>query len=113
LLALLWLFKGRELRAWLELAWLLRRPGAQLSPREATLTYRRLLKTLARKGFRKSPAQTPSEFASSLAAQPLGPAVAEFTALYHDARFGARPPQTFRLLELLRRIQSWKPQRSR
>ncbi|MFQ5927089.1 MAG: DUF3488 and DUF4129 domain-containing transglutaminase family protein [Terriglobia bacterium] len=114
LLLLAGLFRGRLLGEWLHVAWMLRRRGpASLSGREATLLYQRALKSLARKGFRKAPAQTPREFATALATQPLGPPVEEFTGLYNEARFGQRPAATPRLLDLLQCIEAWKPGRTR
>ncbi|MFQ5817235.1 MAG: DUF3488 and DUF4129 domain-containing transglutaminase family protein [Terriglobia bacterium] len=108
------LFRGRQVRDWLHISWMLRRKGgAGLAGREVTLTYQRFLKALARKGFRKTPGETPREFATSLSVQPLGPSVEEFTGLYNDARFGHRPAATSRLLDLLRRIETWQPGRTR
>jgi hypothetical protein len=77
--------------------------------REATLSYRRFLKLLARKGFHKRPGETPLEFSTSLSTQPLGPVVAEFTGLYQEARYGDRPADTGRLLILIRSLEQWKP----
>ncbi|MBI4461363.1 MAG: DUF3488 domain-containing protein, partial [Acidobacteria bacterium] len=112
LLLLAWLLRGRQFRDWLRWVWTFRRPrGKGLEGAEATLGYQRLLKLLARKGFRKHSAQTPLEFASCLSAQPLSSAVEEFTDLYNQARFGQRAAASARLLELLRRIQTWKPER--
>ncbi len=110
LLALIGFFRGRQLRDWLALNWQLRRRrSAGLVGREATLSYRRFLKLLARKGFHKRPGQTPLEFSASLSTQPLGPVVAEFTRLYQEARYGEHPADTARLLGLIRSLQQWKP----
>ena len=108
------IWRGRQLMDSLRGTWLLRR-GAGTSVRgyEATLTYQQLLKVLARKGFRKRPAQTPLEFASSLPGVELSPFVVEFTQLYNHARFGHLPAQSVRLLDLLRQVQQWKPAHSR
>jgi len=110
LLALLVFFRGRQLRDWLTLNWQLRRRGrAGLVGREATLSYRRFLKLLARKGFHKRPGETPLEFSAILSTQPLGPVVAEFTSLYQEARYGDRPADTARLLGLIQSLEQWKP----
>lgn len=101
--------RARSLRDFiLGRSWLLRRHAGRLSPREATLTYLRLLKLLARKGMRKSPSQTPMEFAETLLRPELRPAVIEFTTLYNAIRFGQRPADPVRLLDLLSAIRNPK-----
>lgn len=55
----------------------------------ATLWYERLVKRLARRGFKKAEQQTPDEFVSSIQIPPLRMKVAEFTRRYESARFGA------------------------
>ena len=54
----------------------------------ATLWYERLVKKLARRGFKKAEQQTPGEFVSSIRIGPLRTKVAEFTQHYESARFG-------------------------
>ena len=78
-------------------------PGATaaLNPREATLTYQRLLQTLQKKGFRKKPSQTPREFAFSFLTTPWGPGVMEFTKLYNTLRYGQAPVSLARLRQIL------------
>ncbi len=85
-------------------AWKFRPSDAALSPHEATLTYNRFLKTLAKKGVKKPPFQTPSEFASSFAASPICPSVFEFTRLYNLLRFGQTSVSIARLRALLDNI---------
>ncbi len=53
----------------------------------ATLWYQRLVRKLARRGFKKGEQQTPEEFVSSIRIQPLRMKVAEFTRRYERARF--------------------------
>lgn len=104
--------RGRAMADWMRALWLLRRgEGRALNATEATLLYRRLLKLLERKGYRKAPAQTPLEFAGSLPPPELASTVGEFSRLYNLVRFGAQAKASPRLLELLRRIQTWKPER--
>jgi hypothetical protein len=86
------------------LAWKLARRDLALSPREATLTYRRLLMTLEKKGFRKRPSQTPREFALSFLTTPWGRGVLEFTQLYNLLRFGQAPVSLTRLRRILEDI---------
>jgi transglutaminase-like putative cysteine protease len=83
------------------LAWRFAPRDAQLSPRQATLTYQRFLAALQKKGLRKRPAQTPREYALSLLTTPWGPAVMEFTKLYNTLRFGRAPVSLARLKEIL------------
>ncbi|MBI4459094.1 MAG: DUF3488 domain-containing protein [Acidobacteria bacterium] len=74
------------------------------TPEDATLAYLFLLRVLARRGMRKSPAQTPHEFANSLP-EPAGPLVRRFTDLYVGSRFGQLPellPSMTSLLENIR-----------
>jgi transglutaminase-like putative cysteine protease len=97
-----WRVSLAELR--FSLAWKFGRRGHALSPREATLTYQRLLKTLRTKGYRKPATQTPWEFAQSLAGTHLGPGVGEFTRLYNLLRFGRARVPLARLRQILDEI---------
>ena len=76
-----------------------------LSPRQATLSYQRLLKTLRKKGFAKPGSLTPWEFAQSLAGTRLGSGVWEFTRLYNLLRFGQEKVPMARLRQLLEEIR--------
>jgi transglutaminase-like putative cysteine protease len=59
------------------------------APREsATLWYERLLRRLARRGWRKSPGQTPQDFVAAIQEPALQKKVATFTRAYESARFG-------------------------
>jgi hypothetical protein len=86
------------------LAWRFARRDSELTPREATLTYQRLLNTMQKKGFRKTPSQTPREFAFSFLTTPWGPAVLEFTKLYNTLRFGQEAVPVRRLRQILEDI---------
>jgi len=70
----------------------------------ATIWYQRMTRALAKRGWPKSPAQTPQEFASSLLHQPVQKIVAEFTEHYERARFGASPEDARLLPELYEQI---------
>src|SRR5271157_1654814 len=78
-----------------------RRRGGSLDRRDAVLTYRRFLKAVARKGFRRLPAQTPREFALALRGTSLEASAVEFTAAYNALRFGGAPVPIDRLRRLL------------
>jgi transglutaminase-like putative cysteine protease len=97
--------KGRSL-AEIRFYWVWRfgRREFALSPRQATLTYQRLLSSLRKRGYRKPAAQTPSEFAQSLLGTPLGSGVWEFTRLYNLLRFGQEHIPLARLRQLLDEI---------
>jgi hypothetical protein len=82
--------RNRTLRERVLLAWKLRARDAALPPHAAALFYRRMLLLLERRGWRKSPAQTPLEFAASLADDGAAAPVAQLTALYQASRFGGR-----------------------
>jgi len=89
-------------------AWRFSRRDAELNPREATLTYHRLLTALQKKGFRKTAAQTPREFAFSFLRTPWGPGVMEFTKLYNTLRFGQASVSLGRLRQILEDIAKGK-----
>jgi len=57
-------------------------------PLAATVWYERMTRTLARRGWRKSPLQTPQEFLQSIAEPQLRASVERFTWHYEGARFG-------------------------
>jgi len=84
--------------------WKFGRRELALSPRQATMTYQRLLKTLRKKGYRKPAALTPWEFAQSLLGTRLGSGVCEFTRLYNLLRFGQAQVPITRLRQLLDEI---------
>ncbi|MBV8475847.1 MAG: DUF3488 domain-containing protein [Acidobacteria bacterium] len=72
----------------------------------ATLWYERMTRTLARRGWRKLPAQTPTEFARSIHEAELNRAVTEFTARYEKARFAESMDDARRLPELYQALSS-------
>jgi len=72
----------------------------------ATIWYQRMTHALAKRGWPKSPAQTPQEFADSVSRQPVRKLVAEFTEHYERARFGAVPEDALHLPELFQRISA-------
>jgi transglutaminase-like putative cysteine protease len=84
--------------------WKFGRRELALSPRQATMTYQRLLKALRKKGYRKPAALTPWEFAQSLLGTRLGSGVLEFTRLYNLLRFGQAQVPMARLRQLLEEI---------
>jgi protein-glutamine gamma-glutamyltransferase len=93
---------GRRLR----LYWQLRGgDSAQANPQLASRLYAELLHLLARRGMPRRESQTPLEFALSVQAPTLAPAVREFTDIYAHARFGGAPCDTLRMRDLLLQVR--------
>jgi protein-glutamine gamma-glutamyltransferase len=84
---------------------LARRP--QKSPQmAASIWYERMLRQIARRGWQKSPAQTPEEFAATIADPRLKNRVSSFTERYENARFGKSAEDASRLPELYEEIKT-------
>jgi transglutaminase-like putative cysteine protease len=98
----------RKFLRWLSLKWQMRQSlGERNNPQLASRLYSELLSLLEKRGFTRSDAQTPREFATSLTPQSdLLPPVREFTELYVQARFGDKPCDSFRLRALLEEVRS-------
>jgi hypothetical protein len=81
------LINGKWILSWLKKRSLAANPGK--SPQlAATIWYERMTRTVARRGWRKSAAQTPHEFISTITDEELRGAVRDFTSAYESARFG-------------------------
>jgi protein-glutamine gamma-glutamyltransferase len=104
--ALLFLFLGnvgRLLRG-LHERWLRSHP--ERSPEQAaTMWYARMARAVARKGMKRSPAQTPREFLGKIADERLRMPVAQFTDVYESARFGNSAVAARRLPELYEEVE--------
>jgi len=75
------------------------------SPRlSAEIWYERMTGVLARKGWRKPSAQTPSEFVGSIDEDAIREPVAQFTRHYEWARFGGSVQDARQLPELYQRV---------
>ena len=75
------------------------------APREsAALWYERMLRRLARDGWRKTPAQTPHDFVAAIQEPVLQSKVATFTRAYESARFGQSAEDARALPELFEEI---------
>jgi len=88
------LYLRRLLTAWR--AHSLRAHPERAPSESAALWYSRMVGRLARRGWRKSPSQTPLDFVASIQEETLQKKVAEFTRAYESARFGI-PPMTPKL----------------
>jgi protein-glutamine gamma-glutamyltransferase len=100
---LLLLVNLRRLWRMLQSARRARRPGTRPGA-AASIWYARLTRWLARRGWRRAPAQTPQEFVASVGDPRLRGPLAEFTRHYEQARFGASPEAAERLPELYEEI---------
>ena len=77
------------------------------SPRRAaTIWYERMTEIAARRGWRKSPTQTPGEFVRQIDDAAIRTRVAEFTRHYESARFDDSVEDARRLPELYEEISS-------
>ncbi len=70
----------------------------------ATIWYERMTRMLARKGWSKSPAQTPKEFLICIQDEGVRKPVAKFIQHYESARFGSSTEDAQRLPELYEEI---------
>jgi hypothetical protein len=87
-------------------AWHLRAHPDQSPELAATMWYQRMARSLARRGLRKSTAQTPEEFIRVIGDEQLRQRVAEFTEAYELARFGNSTYDARRLSELYEEVES-------
>jgi protein-glutamine gamma-glutamyltransferase len=87
-------FRSRRLAA---------RPGKSPSV-AATIWYERMMRMLARKGWRKSPSHTPAEFIIGIEDETMRKSVAKFTRHYESARFGGSVEDAERLPELYEEV---------
>lgn len=81
------------------------RAHPERAPREsAALWYDRMVDRLARRGWRKSPSQTPLDFVAAIHETELQRKVASFTRAYESARFGQSVDDAQRLPALFKEI---------
>jgi hypothetical protein len=101
-----------EVRRRLAVVWRTRVvPARQMTPHLATLQYLEMLRVLDRGGIRKTDAQTPMEFASSLPNGTLAAPVFELTSIYQAARYGGKPADPKHASSLIDRIHNFLRQR--
>jgi hypothetical protein len=98
----------RSFFRWLSLYIQMQSSSPQSSnPQLASRLYDELLRILAKRGFSRTPTQTPLEFATSLLQKSdLAQPVQEFTQLYVQARFGNQPINSSRLRSLLTQLRA-------
>ncbi|MGD0956217.1 MAG: transglutaminaseTgpA domain-containing protein [Candidatus Acidiferrales bacterium] len=117
LVVVLFGLRGRSMIRYAVARWSLRaRRGGNLTASLAALEYSEMLRLLEKRGWKKSPSQTPLEFAAAIPALDLSAPVAQLTELYQSARFGSHPARAEQMSSLLRSIRdllrSRKPFRS-
>jgi hypothetical protein len=84
-----------------------RAASPRTSPRSAAaILYLRMSRRLARRGYPRSPSQTPYEFAATIAEPPLRETVLRFTAAYESARFGGSSEAAANLPALLDQVRN-------
>jgi len=77
------------------------------SPRvAATIWYERMIRRVERKGWRKTPAQTPSEFIRCIEDPMVREQVAKFTIRYESARFGGSAEDASSLPQLYEEVSN-------
>jgi hypothetical protein len=82
-------------------------PAREMSPHLATLQYLEMLRVLSQSGIRKTEAQTPMEFASSLPDGTLAAPVFELTSIYQAARYGGKTADPQHASSLIDRIRTF------
>ena len=107
LITVLLLLGANAQRLW----WALRRRRLAARPEKsprlaATIWYERMTRKVARRGWRKSPVQTPEEFVIGIKDATMREGVAQFTRHYEHARFGDSAEDARRLPELYEEISS-------
>jgi transglutaminase-like putative cysteine protease len=102
---LLFLFTLPRLLIFLRKVRLARRP--RQSPQlAASIWYERMVRQTAKQGWKKSPEQTPDEFASLISDPVIKDRVVDFTEHYERARFGKSAEDASELPELYEEIKS-------
>lgn len=114
LIALLAWMRGRVLIRYALARWNLgARRGGNLTPSLAVFEYQEMLKLLEKRGWRKTPSQTPREFAAAIPTIEISAPVLQLTELYQAARFGrlALPSEeaTFLLRSIRDLLRAPKP----
>jgi hypothetical protein len=90
------------------------RAHPERAPREsAALWYDRMVRRMARLGWRKSPSQTPLDFVAAIQQTALQEKVARFTRAYESARFGKSVDDAQSLPELFKDVTNMETSDSR
>jgi protein-glutamine gamma-glutamyltransferase len=107
LVILLFVLRGQTMIRFALARWSLRaRRGGNLTAGLAALEYNEMLRLLEKRGWKKSPSQTPLEFAAAIPAADLSVPISQLTELYQSARFGNHPAPIEQMSTLLRSIRN-------
>ncbi len=114
LVCLLMWMRGRAFIRYAVSRWNLgARRGGSLTPSLAVFEYQEMLKMLEKRGWGKTPSQTPREFAAAIPSTEVAAPVVQLTELYQAARFGsvALPSEeaTFLLRSIRELLRAPKP----
>ncbi len=93
------------LKAWTTRRRLRRVQQGKVDASDATLLYRRMLRTLERKGFEKPAWVTAAEFARTIPASNITPLVDDLTEAYQQLRYGGQREAAPRMLALLDQLE--------
>jgi protein-glutamine gamma-glutamyltransferase len=106
LVAVLFALRGKWMIRYAFARWSLRaRRAGNLTASLAALEYTEMLRLLEKSGWKKSPSQTPLEFAAAIPSPDVSAPVARLTELYQSARFGSHPAPIEQMSSLLRSIR--------
>ncbi|HWG59266.1 MAG TPA: DUF3488 and transglutaminase-like domain-containing protein [Candidatus Acidoferrales bacterium] len=105
LIAILLCLRGNAAIRYVVSRWALRARRGPAGESLAALEYKEMLRLLEKRGWRKTAAQTPLEFAAAIPRADIAAGVARFTELYQDARFGGRAERAAQLGSILRAIR--------
>jgi hypothetical protein len=107
LFSLFLLLFGNWRRIWLAVRNRRIRAHPERAPKfAAAIWYEQMTRALAKRGWRKSPVQTPSEFATAIEDEQLRERVVKFTRHYESARFGESTEDAQRLPDLYAEIKT-------
>jgi len=107
--AIVLIFGANAQRLWRALVNRRLAASPEKAPRAAaTIWYQRSLRRLARKGFRKSPAQTPDEFLRSISDAAWRDPISRLNEHYERARFGDSAEDAAKLPEIFEEISGMK-----
>jgi protein-glutamine gamma-glutamyltransferase len=106
LLIVLFALRGRTMIRFAFARWSLRASrGGNLTAGLAAIEYKEMLRLLEKRGWKKTPSQTPLEFASAIPSADLSAPISQLTQLYQSARFGDHPAPIETMSALLRSLR--------
>jgi protein-glutamine gamma-glutamyltransferase len=105
--SLLMIFAANAQRLWRAISrWRLAAQPDKSPRAAATIWYERMLRTLARRGLRKLPTQTPAEFVQSIPNEVIREPISRLTEHYERARFSGSSEDASQLPELFDEVEA-------